>query len=155
MPDGIGLVIVGDGPQREALDALVASHGLSERTWMSGNQVDVLPWLQALDVFALPSYANEGVPQALIQAMLVALPCVTTSAGSISELARHEETALLARTQDAGDLRKSIERLVADPALRERLGTAAQTHCLANYSRAQMLDSMESIFQAVVENVRK
>jgi len=155
LPDGIGLVIVGDGPQREALDALVASHGLTERTWMPGNQADVLPWLQALDVFALPSYANEGVPQALIQAMLVQLPCVTTTAGSISELARHEETALLARAQDAGDLRESIERLLADPALRERLGAAARAHCLASYSRAQMLDSMENIFQTVVEDVRK
>lgn len=155
MPDGIGLVIVGDGPQREALDALVASHGLADRTWMPGNQVDVLPWLHAIDVFALPSYANEGVPQALIQAMLVALPSVTTTAGSIGELARHDETALVVPSQDAGALRDAIGRLISDPALRERLGAAARAHCLTHYSLAQMLDRMESIFGMVAKNVRK
>ena len=67
MPAGVGLVIVGDGPQREALNALVAAHGIADRVRMAGNQADVVPWLQTLDVFALPSYANEGVPQALTQ----------------------------------------------------------------------------------------
>jgi glycosyltransferase involved in cell wall biosynthesis len=149
MPAGIGLVIVGDGPQRAALDSLVAAHGMADRTWMPGNQNDVAPWLHAMDIFALPSYANEGVPQALIQAMLVALPCVTTTAGSIAELARHEETALLARAQDAEALRDAIGRLVDDPALGVRLGLAARNHCLAHYSREQMLDRMEAIFAMV------
>ena len=155
MPDRIGLVIVGDGPQREALEVLVASKGMADRTRMPGNQVDVLPWLQAMDVFALPSYANEGVPQALIQAMLVELPCVTTTAGSIGELARHEETALVVPGEDADSLRTAIGRLVSDPALRERLGTAARLLCQAHHSRTQMLDRMESIFEAVAKNVRK
>ena len=64
-----------------------------------------MPWLQALDVFALPSYANEGVPQALVQAMLVGLPCVTTHVGSIAELAQHETTALVVPPQDVAALR--------------------------------------------------
>jgi glycosyltransferase involved in cell wall biosynthesis len=155
MPGGIGLVIVGDGPQRAALDSLVASHGMSDRTWMPGNQNDVLPWLHAMDIFALPSYANEGVPQALIQAMLVALPCVTTTAGSIAELARHEETALLARAQDAEALRGAIGRLIDNPELGERLGAAARTHCLAHYSREQMLDRMEAIFGMVAADAAR
>jgi len=83
------LGIVGDGPMPETLEAQVAKLGLAPRTRFAGNQADVVPWLQALDVFALPSYANEGVPQALVQAMLVGLPCITTTAGSISELASH------------------------------------------------------------------
>lgn len=155
MPDRIGLVIVGDGPQREALEGLVASQGMADRTRMTGNQVDVLPWLQAMDVFALPSYANEGVPQALIQAMLVGLPCVTTTAGSIGELARHEETALVVPGEDAAALRAAIGRLVADAALRERLGNAARALCQAHHSRTQMLDRMESIFATVAGNAWK
>src|SRR5581483_1382617 len=61
------LVIVGDGPQREALDAQVHALGLRERVLLVGHQRVVMPWLAALDVFALPSYANEGVPQAMLQ----------------------------------------------------------------------------------------
>ncbi len=155
MPADIGLVIVGDGPQREALQTMIRGHSMAHRTWMPGNQADVLPWLQATDIFALPSYANEGVPQALVQAMLVALPCVTTAAGSIGELARAGETALVVPAQDVTALRESIERLVADATLRERLGAAARVHCLEHYSFEQMLDRMEEIFESIGSNVRK
>ena len=155
LPAGVGLVIVGDGPQREAIDSLVASHGMTDRVWMPGNQVDVLPWLQALDVFALPSYANEGVPQALIQAMLVGLPCVTTSAGSIGELAIDRETALVVQAQDPPALREAIGRLLDDPEQGRRLGAAARAHCVARYSLEKMLDSMEGIFESAVTDVSK
>jgi glycosyltransferase involved in cell wall biosynthesis len=143
----LGLVIVGDGPQRAALEALVDERGLRERTWFAGNQRDVLPWLQALDIFALPSYANEGVPQGLIQAMLVGLPAVTTRVGSIAELARDGETALLVPPQDSRALRAALEKLIADPGLRARLGEAARRHCEAGFSYETMLDRMERIYR--------
>ena len=149
LPPDVGLVIVGDGPQREALQALVASHGLGDRVWMPGNQVDVVPWLQAIDIFVLPSYANEGVPQALIQAMLVALPVVTTSAGSIGELALDGKTARVVPAQDVQALRDSIALLISDAGMRARLGEAAREYCVARYSLERMLDSMEVVFGSV------
>ena len=142
-----GLVIVGDGPMRAQLEERVERHGMRSRAWFAGNQKDVVPWLQALDVFALPSYANEGVPQALLQAMLTALPCVTTAAGSIEELAKDGETALVVPQKDAVPLRAAIERLLQDPALRSRLGEAARRHCERNYSYEAMLDKMERIYR--------
>jgi glycosyltransferase involved in cell wall biosynthesis len=150
LPADTSLVIVGDGPQREALEALVATHGMQDRVCMAGNQVDVVPWLQALDVFALPSYANEGVPQALIQAMLVGLPVVTTSAGSIGELAFDGKTALVVPSQDVLALRGAVAQLIAEPAMRARLGEAARAHCMQRYSLEHMLDRMESVFRGVV-----
>jgi glycosyltransferase involved in cell wall biosynthesis len=89
------LVIVGDGPQREALAALAAAPDIAGRVIFAGNRNDVAPWLQSFDVFALPSYANEGVPQALLQAMFTGLPAVTTDAGAIPEIAIDGETALV------------------------------------------------------------
>ena len=77
LPPQAHLVVVGDGPMRSILEDLVVKKNLKERVVFVGNQVDVAPWLQALDVFALPSDGNEGVPQALVQAMLTGLPCVT------------------------------------------------------------------------------
>lgn len=150
LPPDTGLLIVGDGPQREALKELIKVHGMTERVWLPGNQVDVVPWLQALDVFALPSYANEGVPQALVQAMLVALPCVTTSAGSIGELALNGQTALVVPAQDAQALGEAIGRLSADAGLRNELGAAARLHCLERNSLEKMLEAMEGIFQSAV-----
>jgi glycosyltransferase involved in cell wall biosynthesis len=147
LPGTVDLVIVGDGPQRAALEKQVARLGLSMRVRMVGHHDDVLPWLRALDVFALPSYANEGVPQALVQAMLVGLPCVTTAAGSIPELAEHERTALVVPLEDPQALAAAIERLARDAGLRRELGEAARKHCVENYSYERMLDRMEAIYR--------
>jgi len=149
LPSTIELVIVGDGPQREALEKKIAKLGLQGRVRMQGQQADVLPWLRALDIFALPSYANEGVPQALVQAMLVELPCVTTSVGGIPELAEHERTALLVTPRDASALAAAIERLAGDEGLRRELGEAARKHCVEGYSYERMLDRMETIYRNV------
>ena len=143
----MGLVIVGDGPQREALEALTRQKGLT-RVWMPGNQADVVPWLHALDIFALPSYANEGVPQALVQAMLCGLPCVTTTVGAIGEAAIDGRTALVVPPQDAKSLAFALQRLADDPELRVRLGMTARAHCTIRFDIEVMLDRMEAIFHA-------
>jgi glycosyltransferase involved in cell wall biosynthesis len=143
------LVIVGDGPQREALEKLVAKLGLTARVRFAGNQRDVVPWLQALDLFALPSYANEGVPQALVQAMLVGLPCVTTHAGSIAELAIDKQTALVVKPQDVRSLQESLSILLKDQDLRTSLGNAARQHCAEGFSYEKMLDKMEAVYRRV------
>lgn len=149
LPDA-QLVIVGGGPQAEALQQQLAALNLAGQVALPGDQTDVRPWLQAMDIFVLPSYANEGVPQSLMQAMCCSLPCVTTDVGSISELALPDETALLVKTHDAQDLATALARLAVDPALRQRLGTAARTHCAARFGREAMLDSMESIFRNAI-----
>jgi glycosyltransferase involved in cell wall biosynthesis len=151
LPEAVGLVVVGDGPQRDALEALVDKHQMRPRTWFAGNQRDVVPWLRSLDVFALPSYANEGVPQALVQAMLAALPCVTTHAGSIGEVAIHEATALVVLPHDAQALQGSIGRVLEDVSLAGKLGEAARRHCSLRFSYEVMLDRMEAIYRQASE----
>jgi len=74
---------------------------------------------------------------------------VTTHAGSIAELARDGETALVVPTKDALSLRSALERLISDPALRQKIGTAARQHCALNYSYQGMLDRMETIYRQV------
>ena len=149
---GLRMVIVGDGPQRTALEEQAASLGLSDRIIFTGNQTDVVPWLHAFDVFVLPSYANEGVPQALLQAMGCALPAITTDAGAIGEIARHEETALVVRQEDAGAIAAAIARLRSDPTLAARLGSQARTLVVATHGLEGMLDQMEQIFLAAARH---
>jgi glycosyltransferase involved in cell wall biosynthesis len=149
LPENVGLVIVGDGPNRQNIESKIHEFGVVDRVWLAGNQHDVLPWLQSLDVFALPSYANEGVPQALVQAMLCGLACVTTACGGIGEIARDGTTAVLVRTEDAADLGRGLEKALGDAELRKRLGTAARLYCAANLSVETMLDRMEKVFRDV------
>ena len=149
LPEHIELVIVGDGPLREVIEQKIAGLGLQGRVRMQGQQADVLPWLRALDIFALPSYANEGVPQALVQAMLVELACVTTAVGGIPEVAEHERTALMVPARDAAALAAAIERLAGEEGLRRELGEAARKRCVEGYSYERMLERMESVFRNV------
>jgi glycosyltransferase involved in cell wall biosynthesis len=140
------LLIVGDGPQRDALQARVAELGLGERVVMPGNQRDVLPWLHAIDIFVLPSYANEGVPQALLQAMSCGLPVIGTPIGSITEAVEHQRTGLIVEPRQTNRLRNALELLLGDPVLRHNLGAAAVVDGRNRFGMEKMLDKMESIF---------
>jgi len=141
------LVIVGDGPQRAALEAQVDALSLRERVVFAGQRDDVAPWLRALDIFALPSYANEGVPQALLQAMCAGVACITTDAGAIPEIARAGETALVVAKEDATALAGGLDLLLADSAMRTALAERARALVVAQHGMEFMLERMEAVFR--------
>lgn len=144
------LVIVGDGPQQEALKTRISQLNLNDRVTMPGNQRDVLPWLQALDIFVLPSYANEGVPQAILQAMLCGLPIISTPIGSILEAIQHEQTGLIVEPKNAQQLHEAINRLLNDLPLCQTLGAAARKRAQERFGLDAMLDKMEVIFNNAI-----
>ncbi|MBI5109179.1 MAG: glycosyltransferase family 4 protein [Rhodocyclales bacterium] len=145
-PD-VQLLIVGEGPMREPITEKIAALGLGDRVTLAGQRTDPERWLQALDIFCLPSYANEGVPQAILQAMLCALPIVTTPVGAILEAVSDNSSALVVAPQDADALAAAIGRLLDDPDLAAALGAAARRRASADFSRDTMLDRMEALFR--------
>ena len=146
------LVIVGDGPQDTVLREQAAP--LGERVVFAGRQNDVAPWLQAFDFFALPSTGNEGVPQALIQAMATSLPVVTTPVGAIPELVKDGETGLLVPPEDAAALATGLAKLLQDADLAARLGAAGREYVVERHASSAMLDEMEKVFRAVAASPR-
>jgi glycosyltransferase involved in cell wall biosynthesis len=141
------LVIVGGGPQEPVLRAQAAPFG--DRVLFAGQQDEVATWLHALDVFALPSTGNEGVPQALIQAMACGLPVVTTPVGAIPELVRNGETGLLVPAGDAQALADAMVALLMYKHLAAHLGTAGREFVLAHFNATAMLDKMEEVLRGV------
>ena len=148
---GARLVVVGDGPQREALEALAGELAIADRVRFTGNQADVAPWMRAFDVFCLPSYANEGVPQALMQAMACGLPVITTAVGSIAEIVQDGDTGLMVPPEDPASLRAAIERLLGDGALRARLGKNAHEAALQRFGEERMVERMLEVFTTVAK----
>jgi glycosyltransferase involved in cell wall biosynthesis len=147
----VRLLIVGEGPMRPLLEQKIAELGLAPKVMLAGRQDAVEPWFQAMDVFCLPSYANEGVPQAIVQAMLSGLPVVTTPVGSITEAVTDQETALLVAPKDASTMAAAIRRLLDDPALAGRLGREARAQAERKFGRDAMIARMEAVFQRVVD----
>lgn len=150
----VHLVIVGDGPERITLLAQVRELGLGPRVRFAGEQQEVAPWLRALDIFALPSYALEGVPQALLQAMAVGIPCVTTDAGAIGEIAIADTTAVVVAKQNAVALAAGIERLLDAAPLRARLTWAASERARSKFGIEAMLDAMEAVLRRAADGNR-
>ena len=141
------LLIVGEGPMRSQIEDKIAALGLGERVTLAGQRSDPEHWLQAMDVFCLPSYANEGVPQAILQAMLCGLAIVTTPVGAILEAVSDKYSALIVPPKDVAALATAIGRLLDDSTLAAELGAEARRVASADFSRDAMLDSMETIFE--------
>ena len=140
------LLIVGDGPERERLIAKIAARGLNDVVSLVGNKDNVPEWLSAMDIFVLPSYGNEGVPQGIMQAMACGLPVVSTPVGAIAEAVAVNESGLLVATRNPPALAEALSKLMCDTALREKMGAAGHTIANAKFGIDVMVDKMEQVF---------
>lgn len=140
------LLIVGDGPGRDNLHRQVAQKQLEARVLFAGHREDVVPWMQAADVIALPSFANEGVPQALMQAMACGIPVITTVVGAIGEIVQDQRQGLIVPPRDVSALAQAIERLEGSRALRDQLGQAGLAQARERFSSERMLEGMEAVY---------
>jgi len=140
------LLIVGGGPQMDNLSAQIQSLGASDRVRLTGEQHNAEHWMQTMDLFCLPSYANEGVPQAIMQAMLTGLPIITTPVGAILEAVTDRETALVIQPRDSEALAGALCRLMQDNFLRKTLGNQAREVAFSRFTLEKMLDGMEITF---------
>lgn len=147
------LLVIGDGPQRGRLEARVAGEGLSSVRFV-GNQDNVPLWLNSLDLFALPSFGDEGVPQGIMQAMACGLAVVSTPIGAIEEAVQRDRTGLLVAPRDAGALAEALGGLMGNEALRLAMGGAGRAYAQGNFAIDAMLDKMESVFKAAIERGR-
>ncbi|MFN3651302.1 MAG: glycosyltransferase [Armatimonadota bacterium] len=119
-------VFVGEGAEREALQSRVRELGLSDRVSFAGFQPDVLPYYAAMDVVVLPSTDKEGLGRALQEGGLLGLPQIGSRLGGIPECIWEGETGFTFPVGDVPALTECLDRLLADPALRERMGQSAK-----------------------------
>jgi glycosyltransferase involved in cell wall biosynthesis len=112
---GLRLVVAGDGPLRAQVPGALG--------WVPRGRLEQL--YARATVVACPSH-REGFGLACAEAMAHGRPVVASSVGGLRDLVVDEETGLLVPPGDVGALRAALERVLADPALRRRLGTAAR-----------------------------
>ena len=141
------LLVVGDGPLRPGLEALAATE-LGAAARFTGQRADVARLLGAMDIFVLPSL-KEALPIAVLEAMAMRLPAVATRVGGVPEVVDDGTTGFVVPPGDEAALRGALARLVADPALRERLGAAGQAHVQAHFTLEQMVQQVEHLYDAL------
>ena len=142
-------IFVGAGPYEEVIRARIRDLCLGASVVMPGHREDVADLLSAMDVFAFPSTANEGVPQAVLQAMALRRPIVAARIGGIPEIVRDGETGLLVPSRDPGALATGIAQVLDDPVGAARRAEAAADLVRASYTLEVMLDKMEGVYYKV------
>ena len=140
------LLIVGDGPQSDNITNQVQKLGLTDTVICAGHQTKPEDYLAAIDIFCLPSYANEGVPQAILQAMFSGLAIVTTPVGAILEAVQHNNSALVVSPRDVTALKTALAQLMRSPEQCMALGLKAREQALEKFSLQSMADRMEQVF---------
>jgi glycosyltransferase involved in cell wall biosynthesis len=142
------LLIVGDGDLSVPLQRQAQDLGIGHRVVFAGHRSDVRDVLGAVDVVCLPSL-YEGTPLALFEAMAAARPIVASAVDGCAEVLVDGVTGLLVPPRDAGSLGQALSRVLAEPALRARLGAAARL-ASADYDIAQTVRRIEELYEEVL-----
>ena len=140
----VHLLLLGDGPEREALAAAVPGVCRSN-VHMPGVRTDVPRVMAALDIFALSS-RFEGLPLVLLEAMATGLPVVTTSVGGIPEVIREGRTGFMVPAGDASAMGARIEALLGDPDARRAMGQRGRELVLVEHTIAATAARYEEIY---------
>ena len=143
------LCIVGDGPEREAVEALAASLGVADRLHVAGYRERLGEWYAAFDAFCLTS-ANEGTPVAAIESLAAGRPVVATRVGGTPAVVEEGLSGYLADEGDVATLAARLAGLAADPAVRARMGAdgAARMHEL--YGEERMVDDIDALYRSLL-----
>jgi glycosyltransferase involved in cell wall biosynthesis len=137
------LLIVGDGPQRNQLEQRVNELSLKSTVSLVGHRTDVRDLLLAADLFCLPSYANEGVPQAVLQAMAVGLPIISSRIPGIVEAVKGYDSKVLVPPRSIPELTKALTATFEEISQR---GQQAR-HPLIKFSMTEMIDRCLEVYR--------
>ena len=146
---GIALkgLIAGEGPRRDAIEKEIGEKGLKDVAVLAGYREDVPEILAAAQVVLLTSDRFEGVPQVILQALAMGRPVVASPIGGIPEVVHHGTTGFLCPVGDPAAYADAAGRLLADPSLRKRLGTAGRELVLSRYSSTAMCEKTEAFYE--------
>ncbi len=127
------IVIVGDGPERDALLRLASQLGFEKQLTLAGFQRDTKPYYALATVVAVPSH-TEGSPNVVLEAMAAGLPIVANAVGGVPEILQEGGTGLMVPARNPAAMAQALLRVVSDGPLRERLGAAARAQALSHHT---------------------
>ena len=146
----IRFVHAGDGHLREGVKALTSELGLDTQILFLGSRSDVPDVLRAFDIFLMTS-SNEGTPNAAMEAMATALPCIVTDIGDCKDLVLQGQTGLVAPVGDIEGLVGHVLDLAADAQRRQQMGNNGYQR-IQTYDVHQMAQQYQDLYREVLEN---
>jgi len=141
--------ILGEGPERARLEALVRKHRLEDSLWLPGEKKEVPSWLSAFDLYCLPSLW-EGLPNSLLEAMAVGLPVIASAVDGVPEAILDGQDGVLVPPGKPAALAEALRQLVDDPARRAALGKAAQATVSERFTLRRMLEEYQAAYAVLL-----
>jgi glycosyltransferase involved in cell wall biosynthesis len=143
------LVVVGDGPERGRLEDLARGLGVADQVEFRG----VLPqeeivglyeraWLLIAPSRQLSNGRRDGVPNVIVEAMAMGVPCLGTHAGGLGEAIQQDQTGRLVESNDSAALAREIEALIGDPAKLETMGRLAQQRIRVSFDAEKNFEEL-------------
>jgi glycosyltransferase involved in cell wall biosynthesis len=143
-PPNVRLVIAGEGPERPAIEAAIAAHGLGDRVHMAGFVADPAAVVGLFDMMALSSL-SEQQPIAVIEAMAAALPVVSPAVGDVPHMVAPDNAPFIVE-RSAEALAGAIIALARDPALRDSVGAANAARADAEFDERRMIARYAALY---------
>jgi glycosyltransferase involved in cell wall biosynthesis len=155
------LVVIGDGPERQALEAGTRDSGLGTRVGFRGRVTDEelrAEYAQS-DVLVLPSILDargdtEGLGVVLLEAMSYGVPVVASDIGGITDIVEHNKSGLLVPSGDSAALAQALERLARDPALAQRLGAAGEQRVRSAFGWTEIMAKWDAVYRGARAQTR-
>jgi len=143
---GLRLWMVGDGPERQTLESLASSLGISAQVTFWGQQLDVAPYFSAADAFIMSS-RSEGLPISLLQAFSLGLPAIVTDVGGMAEVVRLSQAGLTVPAGSPPAMAAAILRLAGNDAEREQFSLNAAKEFRARFTLEAMTDAYLDLYR--------
>jgi N-acetyl-alpha-D-glucosaminyl L-malate synthase BshA len=144
------LLLVGDGPQRPEVEALVRTLGLGRQVAFLGEQRQMGRFYAQADLFLLPS-EQESFGLAALEALASGVPVVATDVGGLPEVVRHGETGRLVPAGDPRALAEAVLDLLADEPRRLAMGRAARADALARFRPEPVVARVEALYRELLD----
>ena len=147
------LLIIGEGKMKDALARETDRLGIKGNVLFIPRASNTRDLLSAMDIFVMPSL-QEGLGLALMEAMAQGVAVVGSAVGGIKTLIQDRVNGLLVAPADSAALAQAVIRLCNDSALRRALGSRAREFIMANFSKEEMVDKTEIVYQQSLKNNR-
>lgn len=142
----IVLLVIGDGPQRQELEAMARDFGLE--TIFTGWQSDVLPYYALMDMFVLPSFF-EGLPNVVLEAMAMRKAIIATTVGGNPDLVLNRQNGFLVPPGDVEALKIGIETLASDTDLRLKMGRESRAIAKRSFDWNIIVPKAEKVYEGI------
>lgn len=149
MPEDWRLVILGDGPERDAIIAQAGLSGVAARVHLPGFVADPSRAVGLFDIFALSS-DSEQCPISVVEAMAAGLPVASPAVGDVANMVSPENGEYITAPGDEAAFARALSDLARNPELRTRIGAANRGHAQANFDENTMISSYRAVYGEAV-----